>query len=105
MISIIRVPIYAIKKMSILFILLFSMIGHAKDYLLGKELDKAALAIPRQEIKALSPKDWTVIVYMSADNDLKIFSARNIKQLAQIGSNQFVNIVVQLDIRLTGNQK
>jgi hypothetical protein len=50
-------------------------------------------------------KDWTVVVYIAADNDLKGFAARNIKQMAAIGSNAHINIVVQLDIRITGNQK
>jgi hypothetical protein len=53
----------------------------------------------------VTPKDWTFIVYIAADNDLRSFAARNIKQMAQIGSNQFINIVVQLDIRITGNKK
>src|SRR5579871_1096846 len=51
------------------------------------------------------PKEWTVIVYMSADNDLRSFAARNIKQMAVIGSNDLINILVQLDIRITGNKK
>jgi len=50
-------------------------------------------------------KDWTVIVYMAADNDLKGFAAQNIKQMAEIGSNQYLNIVVELHIRISGNQK
>lgn len=50
-------------------------------------------------------KPWTFIVYMSADNDLRGFAARNIKQMAAIGSNQYINIVVQLDIRIAGERK
>lgn len=49
--------------------------------------------------------DWTFIVYIAADNDLRNFSIRNIKQMAQVGSNQFVNIFVHVDIRIAGNQK
>ncbi len=52
-----------------------------------------------------NPKEWTVIIYMSADNDLRSFAARNIKQMAAIGSNEIINILVQLDIRITGNKK
>lgn len=48
---------------------------------------------------------WTVMVYMAADNDLKIFAARNIRQMAMVGSNQNVSIVVHLDIRLNNNYK
>lgn len=50
-------------------------------------------------------KNWTFIVYMAADNDLRSFAANNIKQMAAIGSNQWLNIVIHLDIRLTNNQK
>ena len=49
--------------------------------------------------------DWTFIVYIAADNDLRSFAARNIKQMATIGSNENVNIVVHLDIVITGNKK
>lgn len=52
-----------------------------------------------------APKDWTFMVYMAADNDLRNFSIHNIKQLAAVGSNQYINIIVHLDIRITGNQK
>jgi hypothetical protein len=50
-------------------------------------------------------KEWTFIVYMAADNDLRGFAARNIKQMAAIGSNEHINIVVHLDIRIAGNRK
>lgn len=50
-------------------------------------------------------KPWTLVVYMAADNDLRNFAARNIKQLAEIGSNQFINILVHVDIKIAGNNK
>ena len=50
-------------------------------------------------------KEWTLILYISADNDLRNFAIRNIKQMAKIGSNQNINIVVHLDIKLSGNKK
>ncbi len=58
-----------------------------------------------EQTKKKSPKGWTFIVYMAADNDLRGFAARNIKQMAAIGSNEFINIVIQLDIRISGNKK
>lgn len=80
------------------------------DYLLN---DAADLAVtPHQPHNSTdlykqkrSQKEWTFIVYMSADNDLRGFAARNIKQMAAIGSNERINIVVQLDIRISGNRK
>jgi len=50
-------------------------------------------------------KQWTFFVYIAAVNDLRSFAAMNIKQMAQIGSNEHINIVVHLDILLSGNKK
>lgn len=50
-------------------------------------------------------KEWTFIVYMAADNDLRGFAAKNIKQMCEIGSNEFINIAVHLDIKISGNKK
>jgi len=73
-----------------------------------------------QEINAFSPaiefvrstdiakkqkKDWTIILYIAADNDLSSFAIRNIKQMARVGSNEHFNIVVQLDIRKSTGEK
>lgn len=52
-----------------------------------------------------SLKPWTVMVYMAGDNDLSGFVARNIKQMAVIGSTNNVNIVIHLDIKIAGGQK
>jgi len=50
-------------------------------------------------------KDWTFIVYLAADNDLRSFASRNIKQMTNVGSNQHVNILVHLDIKTNSHQK
>jgi cysteine peptidase C11 family protein len=50
-------------------------------------------------------RPWTFIVYAAADNNLRDYSSRNIKQMAMIGSNQNVNICVHLDTRIPGNKK
>lgn len=50
-------------------------------------------------------KKWTFIVYMASDNDLRAFAANNIRQMAAVGSNENINIVAHLDIRLNGNSK
>jgi len=50
-------------------------------------------------------KPWTIIVYMAADNDLRNFATRNLKQMSSIGSTENINIVVHLDIRMSGNVK
>lgn len=50
-------------------------------------------------------KPWTFFVYIAADNDLRGFAARNIKQMAAVGSNHQLNIVIHLDIKIAGNKK
>lgn len=50
------------------------------------------------EIRGVNPKkSWTIIVYMAADNDLHYFAWKNLKQMEQIGSNENINIIVQLN--------
>lgn len=51
------------------------------------------------------PKDWTIIIYMAADNDLANFARKNLMQLATIGSNDRVNILVQLDTTIQRQKK
>ena len=41
--------------------------------------------------------DWLFVVYMAADNNLSYFAWSNIKQMSNVGSNQNVKIVVQLN--------
>ncbi len=68
------------------------------------ELSKVKIiksAIP----KNLTKKKITLTIYMSAVNDLDRFAIRNIKQIAEWGSTLDINIVVQLDIRKSGNEK
>ena len=58
-----------------------------------------------QKITTTNPNKRTVMIYMAADNDLRPFAARNIQQMANIGSNHNVTIIVHLDIRISGNKK
>jgi hypothetical protein len=44
-----------------------------------------------------SKKSWTIIIYMAADNDLHYFAWKNLKQMEQIGSNENITIIVQLN--------
>src|SRR5436190_4651374 len=60
----------------------------------------------KKKLKKLQKKlKRTIIIYMAADNDLRIFAARNIQQMAAIGSNANISILVHLDIRVSGNKK
>ena len=42
-------------------------------------------------------KDWTVLVYLAADNDLAPFGLIDINEMEQIGSTDAVDVVVQFD--------
>ena len=49
-------------------------------------------------LRAVNPrKPMTIIIYIAADNDLHPFAWKNIKQMEAIGSNQNVNVLVQLN--------
>ncbi len=59
----------------------------------------------KNKINKAGQQKRTIMIYMAADNDLRPFAARNIQQMANIGSNQNITIVVHLDIRISGNKK
>ncbi|CAN5204828.1 N/A [soil metagenome] len=50
-------------------------------------------------------KPWTVIVFAAADNNLRDFAPRNQKQMSLVGSNEHVNMLMHMDIRLSGSKK
>lgn len=50
-------------------------------------------------------KPWTIIVFAAADNNLRDFAPRNQKQMSVVGSNSTVNMLMHMDIRLSGNKK
>ena len=42
-------------------------------------------------------KAWTVLVYMAGDNNLDKYAMRDLRELAQVGSGEDLNIVAQVD--------
>lgn len=48
-------------------------------------------------VGAADPADWTVMLYMDADNDLEGWAIGDFYELAEVGSTVDVNVVVQLD--------
>lgn len=50
-------------------------------------------------------KPWTILVFAAADNNLRDFAPRNQKQMSIVGSNDTVNMLMHMDIRLSGNKK
>lgn len=50
------------------------------------------------QLRAINPtKPLTIIIYIAADNDLHPFAWKNIKQMEAIGSNENINVIVQLN--------
>lgn len=91
-------------RISYVIIAIFTATLHAKNNETFPEFDDFQ-CVSKAAYTEQSKKDWTFIVYIAADNDLRGFAARNIKQMAEIGSNNHINILVQLDIRITDNKK
>lgn len=55
--------------------------------------------------KKRNKKPWTFIVFAAADNNLRDYASRNMKQMSVVGSNENVNLLVHMDIRLMGSKK
>jgi hypothetical protein len=49
------------------------------------------------ETRATQKADWNLIVYLAANNNLSRYALYNINQMKQVGSNDRLNILVQLD--------
>jgi hypothetical protein len=47
--------------------------------------------------------EWTFIVYMSGDNSLEGDGIRDMNEMEVVGSNPYINIVVQFDRKIGGN--
>lgn len=76
---------------------------HMQDQ--NSAIDTDSTKVTDSHIHRKPKKNWTIIVYMAADNDLSHFAARNIKQMTTVGSNAEVTIIVELHVRLAGNKK
>jgi hypothetical protein len=49
------------------------------------------------QVSGEDPGEWTIMIYMDADNDLEYSAIADFSKLAQVGSSAAVNVVVQLD--------
>lgn len=88
-----------------LIFLLFSLTSSIFAHKLESDFLENNISITRSPDTKRSKKQWAIIVYMAADNDLRSFSLYNIKQMVSIGSNENIHILIHLDIRLNNNQK
>ncbi len=58
--------------------------------------DRSKIRSAKRRTKSASPADWTVMVYM-AGNNLEDFGIQDFLEMAKVGSNHRVNVVVQFD--------
>ncbi|MBT4578099.1 hypothetical protein HOB95_03470, partial [bacterium] len=58
------------------------------------QVDLQAVLSSKQPAQEQKIANWTVMIYISADNDLFSFAGRNMKQMEAIGSNENLNIIV-----------
>ncbi len=49
------------------------------------------------EIPAPTQKEWTILVFLNADNDLERFGFDDMREMEKVGSTDQVNVVVQWD--------
>lgn len=47
----------------------------------------------------ITPKSWTILVYMDGDNNLDLAALADMEEMKAVGSSDNVKIVVQLDLR------
>lgn len=74
------------------------------DDQIEQENIKVTKASSMGDIRPRKVKDYTILIYMAADNDLERYAIRNIRQMSMIGSTDYINLVIHLDIR-SGNKK
>lgn len=89
-----------IKKLLITVILIFQVNAltifaeekkeHQKQE--NQKNEHSSLDQPKKSIK-----DWNLIVYLAANNNLHSFSIKNLQQMIHVGSTDSINILAQLD--------
>ncbi len=59
---------------------------------------KSDVEIPKIEMSkaAKTVKEWTIMVYLNAKNDLERFGIKDMNEMEKVGSNDNINIVVQM---------
>ena len=76
-----------------------------KKILFSRILFLTILFVVTSAQSLVQKKPWTFLVFVAADNNLRDFASLNLKQMATVGSNNFINILVHIDICLLGSKK
>lgn len=81
-----------------------SSIIAAVALMVGVACTSASAAAPKQKKNPPKVKDWTVAVFLNADNNLDPFGVEDQEEMARVGSNDFLNIVTLIDRERSGAQ-
>jgi len=97
-----------VKKISAIFGLLLSAsilsaeinFDNGKPVDIKGEIEKTSLEIPAPEMilekgTSKEDKEWTVMVYLNAKNNLERFGIKDVNEMEMVGSSDKVNIVVE----------
>ena len=68
----------------------------SQDVFIAAKTTNQPVAIQENNSKAITA-DWNFLVYIVSNNDLARFAHQNIAEMLQIGSNQNINILIQVD--------
>jgi len=98
------------KKISLIIITaVFSGILYSQDFNPEFSIDKAnSINIPLPQLnskpKTHETKKWTIMVFLNAKNDLELAGLYNLNQMEMVGSNNDVNIIVEMG-RMNGQPR
>jgi hypothetical protein len=76
-----------------------------QELLLHTVTDTGHIGSPKKLPLPMKIVDTLFLIYIAADNDLRSFAIRNLKQILSIGSTEHLHIVVHLDIRDSNGNK
>ena len=66
-------------------------------FLISTIFASKSLNTTEESSKTTNIKDWNFMVYVASNNNLHGYALPNLQQMQQVGSNKFINIVVQVD--------
>ena len=77
--------------------------GASGDATNAPAIDTTPGPAPTRQPATGGAADWTVLVYIDADNDLEAYSVEDFNEMEQVGSTDRVNVVAQFD-RIKSNE-
>lgn len=65
------------------------------SFLLAMLLTASAAALAQPPARPAKPAEWTILVYLNAKNNLEAAGLTNFYQMAEAGSNEKINVIVE----------